>query len=102
MAVPLRRLRRRVFRISRRDWSFAGRGFPEANLVKRPHLERIRRTFVDGDHATLEERRPQTLALWLNTIDPQFRGFAFEGVTLSPQNKGPSSLSSVGTVPARW
>jgi len=56
MAVPLRWLRRRVFRIPRRDWYFACRGFPEADPVKRQHLERIRRTFVDGYHTTLEDR----------------------------------------------
>jgi len=56
MALPLRWLRRRVFGIPRRDWYFACRGFPEADPVKRQHLERIRRTFVDGYHTTLEDR----------------------------------------------
>jgi hypothetical protein len=77
MAVPLRSLRRRGFGIPRRDWYFACRGFPEADSVKRRHLERIRRTYVNGCQATLEDRRPQSLAPWLNAIDPQFRGFAF-------------------------
>jgi len=77
-AVRLRRVRRRVFRIPRRDWCFACRGFPEADPVNRLHLERIMRTFVDGDHVALEDSRPQTLAPWRNAIEPQFRGFALE------------------------
>jgi hypothetical protein len=82
MVVSLRWLRRRVFGIPRRDWTFARRGFPEADPAKRQHLERIIRTFVDGYHATLDDSRPQTLAPWLDAIDPEFRGFAFEGVAL--------------------
>jgi hypothetical protein len=53
----------------------------KADPVKCQHLDRIRHTFVDGYHATLEDSRPQMLAPWLNAIDPQFRGFAPEGAT---------------------
>jgi hypothetical protein len=78
MAVPLRWLRRRVFGIPRRCSNFACRGFREADPATRQHLVRIGRTFVDGDHVTLEDRPPRTLAAWPNAIDAQFRGFAFE------------------------
>jgi hypothetical protein len=66
MAVPLRWSRSRILGIPRWDSYFACRGFPEADHVKHQRLERIRRTFVNGYHATLEDSRPQTLAPWLH------------------------------------
>jgi enediyne biosynthesis protein E3 len=75
-------LRKLVFGISPRDWAFSRRGFPEAAPKIRGHLEHIIATFVDSYHATLEDSRPEVLMPRLNSLTPEFRGFAFEGVAL--------------------
>jgi hypothetical protein len=83
MAVSLGRwVRRRLFGIPRRDWTFDRRGFLSADPTKRARLERVIRTFVDGYHATLDDSRPEVLVPFLQSLDPEFRGFAHEGVAL--------------------
>jgi enediyne biosynthesis protein E3 len=74
--------RRRLFGIPPKEWTFDRRGFPDADPVKRQHLERIIRTFVDGYHATLDDSRHEILCPKLAGLEPEFRGFAFEGVAL--------------------
>lgn len=71
-----------MFAIPRRDWTFDRRGFPDADPEKRKHLERIIRVFVDGYHWTLEDGRPEKIFARLSAIEPEFRGFAYEGVAL--------------------
>lgn len=75
-------LRKLLFGIPRRDWTFERRNFPAADPVKRQHLERIIRYFVDGFHWTLEDGRPEKIFARLSTIEPEFRGFAYEGTAL--------------------
>jgi len=72
-------LRRRVFGISVAEASFKRRGFRGGDDRIREHLERIGRAFLDGYHAALEEDQPQRLAAALSTIEPESRGFAYEG-----------------------
>jgi hypothetical protein len=83
-AVPasLGWLRKLVFGIPRREWTFNRRGFPVADPVKRQHLERIIRYFIDGYHWTLEDGRPESIFARLSSIEPEFRGFAYEGAAL--------------------
>jgi hypothetical protein len=45
-------------------------------------LEQIGRTFLRGYHAALDECRPQELAIRLAVVDPEFRGFAYEGAAM--------------------
>jgi len=87
MAVSLHWLLRPVFGIPRRSWYFACRGLPDEDPLKRQHRERARCTYEVGYNAALEESQPQTLEPWLRATDPQFRGFAFEGVALPPQKR---------------
>ncbi len=79
MRRSLGRLRRRVFGISADEASFKRRAFRGGDERIRGQLERIGRTFLDGYHAALEEDRPQRLATALSTVEPESRGFAFEG-----------------------
>jgi len=73
-------MRKFVFGISPRAWSFSRLGFPDADPAIRRRLEHIISTFVDGYHATLEDSRPEVLLPRLDAIEPEYRGFAFEGV----------------------
>jgi hypothetical protein len=76
-------IRRRLFGIAPRDWAFDRRGFPPpADPAVRAHLERIIGSFVEGYHATLEDSRPDVLLGRLDTLTPEYRGFAFEGVAV--------------------
>jgi hypothetical protein len=75
-------LRRFLFGIRPRDWSFARRGFYIGEPAKVRHLERIIGSFVDGFHTTLDDSNPETLATRLDAVEPEFRGFGYEGVGL--------------------
>ena len=74
--------RRRLFGISPEETTFARRGFPPCAEARRPGLERIGRTFVEGYHAALEDARPLTLARRLDGVEASFRGFAYEGAAM--------------------
>jgi enediyne biosynthesis protein E3 len=92
----LSRLRRRIFGIPEEEASFARRGFRGGDERTRRHLEQVGRTFLHGYHAALEEDRPVRLASRLDELEPELRGFAFEGAgmglylldLLTPWNRG--------------
>ena len=73
------RLRERVLGISAEEASFRRRGFRGGDDRAREHLERIGRVFLHGYHAALEDDRPDRLAAALDRIEPERRGFAYEG-----------------------
>lgn len=75
-------LNRTVFGISPEEASFARRGFQATTPAKRSHLEHIGRVFISGYLAALETRELEPLALRLNQVDAEFRGFAFEGAAM--------------------
>jgi hypothetical protein len=75
-------LRRLIFGIHRRQWIFAYRGFHQGDPTVRQHLERIIGCFVNGYHTTLEDGRLETLAARLDTVEPEYRGFGYEGAGL--------------------
>jgi len=81
-AYLLRRLRRPLFGISSEETTFAKRGFYRGNGRTQEQLELIGRTFVEGYHAALEDDRFEILVTCLQTIDTEFRGFAFEGAAM--------------------
>jgi hypothetical protein len=74
--------RKLLFGIPKRDWTFDRRGFPDADPIKRRHLEHIIRVFVGGFHTTLHDGRPEKVFATLAKIEPEFRGFAYEGAGL--------------------
>jgi len=48
----------------------------------RARLEQIGATFLCGYHAALEHGQPETVALGLEAIERELRGFAFEGAAM--------------------
>jgi enediyne biosynthesis protein E3 len=76
-------LRRRLFAIAFEEASFARRGFATGDPCVQERLERIGRTFLQGYNLALEETHAGPLSLRLNTIDNEFRGFAFEGAAMA-------------------
>jgi enediyne biosynthesis protein E3 len=92
----LGRLRRRLLGISTEEASFSRRGFRGGDERIRQRLEQIGRVFLHGYHAALEEDRPDRLASRLDELEPELRGFAFEGAgmglclldLLTPWNRG--------------
>jgi enediyne biosynthesis protein E3 len=89
-------LRRWILGIGAEEASFARRGFRGGDTTTRRHLERAGRTFLRGYHAALEEDRAARLASRLNELEPELRGFAYEGAgmgltlldRLTPWNRG--------------
>lgn len=76
------RLRRSLFGISLAETTFAKRGFYRGDRCAQEKLELIGRTFVQGYHAALTDDRFEVLVPCLQTIDAEFRGFAFEGAAM--------------------
>ena len=76
------RLPRIVLRISPKETTFARRGFRGNNAETRRRLEGVGRMFLLGYHAALDVEQPEKLALRLNAVDPEFRGFTFEGAAM--------------------
>lgn len=74
--------RRRVLGLSTTEASFAKRGFIAREDEARLRLEQIGVTFLSGYHAALEETGFVFLARRLGTVEPDLRGFAFEGAAM--------------------
>lgn len=75
--------RRRWFGIDPGEVGVARRGFhvPDPHVAAR--LEEIGRTFLHGYHAALDECLPEPLAVRLRSVDPEARGWAFEGAGMA-------------------
>jgi hypothetical protein len=74
---------RRIFAISPDETSFTRRGFLAAEAGVKQRLEQIGQTFIHGYHSALEEADAQAVALRLGAIEPELRGFAFEGAAMA-------------------
>lgn len=82
LLFSLRRLRRALFGIAPEETMFARRGFYQGDAAVQAHLEKIAQIFVQGYHGALEDDRPDHLVAALNSIEIEFRGFAFEGAAM--------------------
>jgi hypothetical protein len=101
---------RGLFGLPLAETSVEKRGFRGATDEMRARLEQVGATFLDGYHAALESHTPPILAVRLNAVDAELRGFAFEGAamglalldTLSPwrPNRVTSFLSGAGNAHA--
>jgi enediyne biosynthesis protein E3 len=80
--LTMGRLRRAIFGISPDETTFARRGFRGNNASTRQRLEQVGRVFVMGYHTALDGAQSGELALQLNGVDLEFRGFAFEGAAM--------------------
>jgi hypothetical protein len=83
MAGLLRALRRRVLTPNISETQLERRGFHAKNDASRDLLETVGRTFLTGFAYAAEARSPNEAELRLETIPTQFRGFAYEGATMS-------------------
>lgn len=84
-------LRQRLFSISPEEATFARRGFQSSDAKAQQQLEQIGRTFLQGYHAAIALKaapkaiasdQSEVLIIQLNTIAPEWRGFAFEGAAM--------------------
>ena len=76
-------LRKRLFGISPKEATSARRGFRPASPAVQLRFDKVGQTFLDGYGFALETSVPDELALQLNRIEPQWRGFAFEGSAMA-------------------
>ncbi len=76
-------LRRKLFGIPERETRFSTRGFEGGTATTRNRIEQIGSTFAQGYHAALEETRTLPLAQRLDGIEPERRGFAYEGAAMA-------------------
>jgi enediyne biosynthesis protein E3 len=83
MSKLLGRIRRRLLGIDVAETTFARRGFRKAVPAVQERLESVGRAFLEGYHAALEIDSPRTLAVRLESVMPEFRGFAYEGAAMS-------------------
>ncbi len=80
----LRQFRKRLLRISPAETSCAQRGFHVRDAAAQAHIERIGQTFLAGYHAALDAGGPDELGQQLDaTIEPDWRGFAYEGTGMA-------------------
>jgi hypothetical protein len=78
----VRKLRRSVLAISPIEASFQKRRFQPGEPVKQRHFETIGRAFVAGYNAAIELDCIRELAMQLDAVESEFRGFAFEGAAM--------------------
>lgn len=72
-------LRKQLFGISTEESRVERRGFHPVTDPVRDRLETIGRTFIHGYHSALLEGISSALAYKLDEIEPELRGFAYEG-----------------------
>jgi hypothetical protein len=74
---------RRLLEISPREVEFDRRGFTCSNPEIRDHLETVGRTFLQGYSAAMAHDDQNSLARELDQIQPEQRGFAYEGAAMA-------------------
>jgi len=65
------------------ETTFARRQFPGAASPSCEHLEGIGQAFLEGYHIALEAGDPVALQQRLEQVEPQTRGFAYEGAAMA-------------------
>jgi hypothetical protein len=71
-----------LFGISPLETTFARRNFRGGEGGLRERIETIGRVFVRGYHCALSLRTPGELAVELDSVELEFRGFAYEGAAM--------------------
>src|SRR5262245_35276522 len=71
-----------LFDISPRETSFERRGFREGGSASRRRLEQAGAAFVHGYRSALADSRGDVLVARLESVEPAWRGFAFEGAAM--------------------
>lgn len=75
-------LRQTLLRISRKEATFAKRGFLPTHPKTQKHLEAIGKTFLQGYEIAIALSHPPSVITQLNEIATEYRGFAFEGAAM--------------------
>src|SRR5918995_6242335 len=83
MSTLLGSLRRLILSPSLADVSFAGRGFPVTPTGATRALEAIPQAVVCGFEWGIDIARQWDLTRRLDMVDPELRGFAYEGATMA-------------------
>ncbi|WP_175420751.1 DUF1702 family protein [Streptomyces griseus] len=83
MATAMGSLRSFLMAPSLRDVSFAGRGFPVTETAATRQLESIPQAVVAGFEWGVGSRDLWEIERRLALVDPQVRGFAYEGATMA-------------------
>ncbi|HUZ25820.1 MAG TPA: DUF1702 family protein [Streptosporangiaceae bacterium] len=83
MPTALGSLRRLVMTPSMSSVSFGGRGFPVTASGATERLEAIPQTVVCGFEWGIDARSLWEVERRLNMVDPELRGFAYEGVAMA-------------------
>jgi hypothetical protein len=76
-------LRRRVFSPDPRDVTFERRGFRASDPQQQANLEKVGSKFLEGFDYGLVGRTMADMVSSLEGIQPQFRGFAYEGCAMA-------------------
>ena len=79
----MKNLRTLLFGISPDEATFERRGFPACEERQRLRLEEVGRTFLVGYHAVLDAENEEQLVEALEKVDPELRGFAYEGSAMA-------------------
>jgi enediyne biosynthesis protein E3 len=83
VASTMRALRRRILTPNVSETKLATRGFHDKGPEARFLLETVGQTFLAGFARAAEARVPDDIERSLDTIEPQFRGFAYEGAGMA-------------------
>jgi len=78
----LNSLRQSIFSIAPEEATFARRGFQCDDAQTQERLERVGHTFLEGYHRAIAYNDSHLLIAQLNTVSPEWRGFAFEGAAM--------------------
>ncbi|MEQ9483304.1 DUF1702 family protein [Coleofasciculus sp. F4-SAH-05] len=78
----LNSLRQSLFSISPAEATFARRGFQCNEAQTQQRLEQVGHTFLQGYHGAIAYDCSTPLIAQLNTVSPEWRGFAFEGAAM--------------------
>jgi hypothetical protein len=77
------RLRCRIFLPDQFEVTFERRGFSAPDPVRQANLERVGRKFLEGFGYAMAGRSLADIESALETVEPVFRGFAYEGAAMA-------------------
>jgi hypothetical protein len=77
------RIRCRIFLPDQSEVTFERRGFTAPDATRQANLENVGRKFLEGFEYAMAGRSLADVESSLETIEPAFRGFAYEGCTMA-------------------
>ena len=77
------RLRCRIFLPDQSEVTFERRGFTAPDRTRQANLEKVGRKFLEGFEYGMSGRYLADIESSLETVEPAFRGFAYEGCTMA-------------------